>query len=72
MISDNDNDKSQIDLRDRIMKGDGDGEIDLKRGQWRERNEFSRESQVSFCTHGHFLSTQVLPPSSYSCFEIHI
>ena len=32
MISDNDNDKSQIDLRDRIMKGDGDGEIDLKRG----------------------------------------
>lgn len=50
MISDNDNDKSRIDLRDRIMKGDGDGEIDLKRGQWRdrERNEFSGESQVSF------------------------
>jgi len=48
MISDNDNDKSRIDLRDKTMKGDGDGEIDLKRGQWRERNEFSGESQVSF------------------------
>jgi hypothetical protein len=44
----------------------------LPHSSYIHRSQLSCQSFNKHIPHGHFFSTQLFPPSSYSCFEIHI